>query len=300
MASPLCSGHLLEVSEDDCGVRLDVYLAYRVPDLSRRGAQALIESGEVLLNGRPARKSDTLRAGDTVELAQLGPGAWKKPSPDPAAPLNLVFADDQLVAIDKPSGMPSVPLSPDEVFTVAGALAARFPECAIIGRRPGDGGLVQRLDHGTSGLMLAARQLEAFGFLCQEQERGRISKAYYAVIPDQELPSRIDYRLAPAGPGGVRMRPTAKGGVPASTQIELLARRGGLALIQATIRHGARHQIRAHLASCGAPIVGDIAYQGKEHPRMLLHCREVFLNHPRTGEPMRLLCEPPQDFWPIP
>jgi 23S rRNA pseudouridine1911/1915/1917 synthase len=298
MAPPLSSEHLLEVSEEDRGVRLDVYLAYRVPQLSRRGAQALIESGDALVNGRPARKSEVLRPGDTVELAWLGPGAWKKPAPDPDAPVNLVFVDDELVAIDKPSGMPSVPLSPDEMFTVAGAVAARFPECATIGRRPGDGGLLQRLDRGTSGLMLAARRLEAFDFLCQEQEQGRISKAYYAVIPDQELPSRIDYRLAPAGPGGIRMRPTAKGGVPASTHIELLARRGGLALIQATIRHGARHQIRAHLASCGAPIVGDISYQGKEHSRMLLHCREVSLKHPRTGEQMRLLCDPPNGFWP--
>lgn len=290
----------LEVTQEEAGIRLDVYLAYRVPQLSRRGAQALIETGDALVNGRVAPKSQELAPGDLVELARLGPGNWQEPAPDPHAPFEVVQVDDDIVAINKPAGMPSVPLSPTELYTVAGALRAHFPECASIGHRPGDGGLLQRLDRGTSGLMLAGRNRSAFEFLRAEQEQGRMPKAYLAVVPDVDLPPRIDYRLAPAGTGGARMRPTASGGIAATTELALVARGRGLALVRATILHGARHQIRAHLSSCGAPIVGDELYGGDAHSRLLLHCHEIRFTHPKTAAKTIIRCEPPTESWLLP
>lgn len=290
---------LLHVTPQDEGTRLDVFLACRVPDLSRRHAQALVEAGEALLNGHKARKADELRAGDLVEMKSVPAGGWRSPAADPNAPLEVVHVDAAIIALSKPPGMPSVPLTSHELATVAGALVARFPECALVGRRPGDGGLLQRLDTSTSGLMLAARSQPHFDTLLAQQNAGQIPKIYFAVVPDIELPPVVSYGLEPSGPKGRQMRPAATGGVAARTELKLVSRGHGFALVQAMILHGARHQIRAHLASCGAPILGDELYGGAHFERLLLHAHELRLAHPLDGRGMVLRSELPVGFWPL-
>ena len=275
------------VDERGHALRLDAYLALVLKGVSRRRAQAIIEAGEITVNGRRVRKGDPLRAGDAVAVwSQPEIGPWQ-PRPDPAIAVAVVREEPSFLAVEKPSGIPSVPLEPGELGTLAGAVAARYPECAPLGRSPGDGGLLQRLDRGTSGLVLVARTGAAFDRLFAAQRRGEIEKTYTALVPARglPLPERIDAPLTGAGRGRGATA-VGPGGNPATTFVRSVTRLGAFALVEAAIHLGARHQIRAHLAHVGAPIAGDVRYGGPEIDglgRLFLHASRVRAPHPDDG-----------------
>jgi 23S rRNA pseudouridine1911/1915/1917 synthase len=265
----------LIVDERGHAVRLDSYLAKAIAGLSRRRAQALADAGDVTVNGRRARKGDELRAGDAIAVwSRPVPPRWP-PRPAPEIDLAVVREEASFLAVDKPSGIPSVPLDPGEPGTLAGAVAARFPECAALGRSPGDGGLLQRLDRGTSGLVLVARSEVAYRALSAAQRCGDVEKTYLALVARREAPwpERIDAPLD---------------GAPATTWIRSAEGAGAFCLLEAVIHRGRRHQIRAHLAHLGAPIAGDARFGGPAAPgleRLFLHARSIRAPHPETGAP---------------
>jgi len=283
------SGPWLVLSPDpeDLPARLDSWLAGRIEGLSRRKAAEMIAGGLVTLNGAVARKGATLAVGDEIAvLAAPRPRRWSA-APAPGVRLEVALEDPAFVAVVKPAGVASVPLRPDEPDTLAGAVAARFPECAPLGRSPGDSGLLQRLDGDTSGLLLAARNRRAFDRLLALQSAGRFEKVYLALVRGRpsDLPRSVEAPLAPAGGGGRLVRPDAKG-VPASTRLEPLRQVGEWLLLEATIAEGFRHQIRAHLASVGMPIAGDGPYRGPALPgleRLFLHSARLSFPHPEGG-----------------
>lgn len=278
----------LIVDEGGHAVRLDVYLARALGGVARRRVQALADAGDVTVNGRRARKGDALRAGDAVAVwAAPRPAAWT-PLPAGSIDLRVALEEPGFLVVEKPSGVPSVPLAPDEQGTLAGAVAARFPECAALGR-PGDGGLLQRLDRGTSGLVLVARNEAAYRALAGAQSGGEIEKAYAALVRRRAAPwpDRIDLALASAGGGGADVR-VADVGEPATTWIRSVSDYGEFSLVEAVIHRGRRHQIRAHLAHLGAPIAGDERYGGPGAPglgRLFLHAKGIRAPHPESGAP---------------
>ena len=282
--------HALEVPPTAAGRRLDVVVGEAL-GLSRTRVKALFESGAVRVDGRRPSKGDRARAGTQVEveLAEEAPALLAQPG----LPLRILYQDAHLVALDKPAGMPSHPLRPGETGTVANALVARFPECAGAGEDPREGGLVHRLDIETSGVLLAARDRATW-----EAVRGlfavrEVDKRYWALtsgpIADQ---GTVDLPLRHRGE--TRVEPAADGGEPgreAVSEFRMLARAGELALVEVRIRTGVLHQIRAHLAAIGAPVVGDVLYGGRPHPgleRFFLHACAVELVHPATGNPLRI------------
>ena len=275
------------VDERGHAVRIDAYLPLVIKGVSRRRAQGLIKAGDITVNGRRTRKGDSLRAGDAVAVwSQPEIGPWQ-PLPDPAIAFSVILEEPSFLAVDKPSGIPSVPLEPGEPGTLAGAVAARYPECAALGRSPGDGGLLQRLDRGTSGLVLVARTREAFDRLFKAQRRGELEKTYTALVSPRALPlpEVIDAPLTFAGRGrsAVAVNPS---GAPARTLIRAVTKVGAYALVEAAIHLGARHQIRAHLAHVDAPIAGDTRYGGPEiHGlgRLFLHASRIRAPHPDGG-----------------
>ncbi len=277
--------HLALTAEKQASpTRLDVWLSANVSDLSRRRAQRLILSGSVTLNDRRARKSDLVNEGDLVELhTDPAPKNWTA-LPEPQLDFETVYVDADLLAVVKPPGVPTVPLSPNEPGTLAGAIASRFPECAAIGRSPGDSGLIHRLDAETSGLLVAAKNTETFGRLLDMQHNDQIEKRYAALVKPTgaELPPTIDFPLGPTDRGGRRMRRDPSG-TPATTLVRLIEERGEFLLVGATIHRGLRHQIRAHLAHAGFPIVGDQLYGDatvKGSGRMFLHATSILMRHP--------------------
>jgi len=263
-------------------MRVDVWLAGAL-EVSRARVKELLERGAVLIGGRPPRKGDRTVAGTRVEVTLESEDP--RPVAQPELPLSILHLDPQLVAVDKPAGMPSHPLEPGERGTVVNALVARYPECADASADPREGGLVHRLDTLTSGALLAARTRQAWQAVREAFTGRQVDKRYLAVVSgpvadegeiDLPLRHRGDH-VEPALSGGGR---------EALTEFHVLARSGDAALLEVRIHTGVLHQIRAHLAAIGAPVLGDTAYGGRAHPgldRFFLHAARLGLAHPVTG-----------------
>jgi 23S rRNA pseudouridine1911/1915/1917 synthase len=280
----------LQLPPEVSGRRLDIVVG-EVLGLSRARVKSLFEKGAVRVDGRRPSKGDKATGGSRVEveLAEDAPALV----PEPGLTLPLLYEDAWLIAVDKPAGMPSHPLKPGETGTVANALVARFPEVALAAEEVREGGLVHRLDIDTSGVLLAARDRgtwEAVRALFRERA---VDKRYWALVSGPiadagaiELPLRHK--------GEARVEPALDGGEPgreALSEFRVLARAGELSLVEVRILTGVLHQVRAHLAAIGAPVVGDALYGGREAPglgRFFLHARALELLHPTRGVTLRV------------
>ena len=264
------AARVIDVAESASGERLDVFLARELPELSRARAKAMIDRGAVSVGGRTRTKSYRIRAGDRIELVELPEPVDFHCTPDPALDLVVLIETDDFVIVDKPAGVPSHPLGPEERGTLAGALVARYPEMREVGYRKREPGILHRLDTGTSGVMLAARNERAFGELREELRAGRIEKRYLArCVGEVEAPRIIDAPIAndPRDRRKVRACSDPReirrlGAQSARTEILASTRSPGGTLVEVRANHARRHQIRVHLAHIGHPLLGDVLYGG--------------------------------------
>ncbi len=288
----------------DGGARLDVALRAWLPGFSRERVRGLLREGRVRVDGAVARTGARVRAGARVIVSGVPPPGTPLPVASPELPLGGVHADEALVAVAKPAGMPTLPLEPDDTDTLASALVARFPELSGLGRSPLEAGILYRLDNETSGVVLAGRTAADFDALVRAQARGAIEKVYVALVagaPPAEVEIGWPVGHAPGDPARMVVqtgRRPVPGARPASTRVRVLARGPGAALVEARIRSGVRHQIRAHLAALGHPIAGDVPYGGAPGPvaRHFLHALAVELAHPRSGEAVRIAADVPEEL----
>jgi len=260
----------LEVTEEDDGVRLDVFLARHVPGLSRARAKALVAGAAVRVDGRLAKKSRVLAAGNRVVVDSLPGPVDFYAAPDPALDLVVLRETDAYVIVDKPAGIPSHPLEDRELGTLAGALVARYPEMRDVGYRRREPGLVHRLDTDTSGVMLAARNEETFERLRDDLRAGKIAKRYLARCAGEVIaPQILEAPIGNDPRDRRRVRVCADpreikrlGAQPARTEILDSAPAAGGSLVEVRANHARRHQVRAHLAWIGHPLLGDLLYGG--------------------------------------
>src|SRR5581483_5583493 len=141
-----------------------------------------------------------VEVGDTVELAREPvSGDALRPAPDPDVPLAILVERSELVIVAKPAGIPSQPLRAGELGTIANAIAFRFPECVAIGGDPRDGGLVHRLDIGTSGALVIARTMDAYRALRDAFGAGQVIKHYLAITDGHPVARECDGALAQRG-----------------------------------------------------------------------------------------------------
>jgi 23S rRNA pseudouridine1911/1915/1917 synthase len=284
----------LQAKKGEPLARLDVWLTSKLETLSRRKAGTMIQAGDVTVDGKRMKKGNALKPGSKVAIWATPPVEKWHPLPDPMISLEVIYEDDHLAAVDKPWGIPSTPLSPDEKGTLANGVVARFPACASLARSRGDGGLVQRLDRDTSGVVLVAKTAPVFDALVTMQSNDKIEKIYTALVPDaeRELPRVIRTALSRAGSGGRRVKPD-QNGAPARTAVRPIHRYDQWILVEAAIHQGRRHQIRVHLASAGFPIAGDPLYGAPDSPpglnRMFLHATKLRFAHPTTQREMELV-----------
>jgi 23S rRNA pseudouridine1911/1915/1917 synthase len=248
----------------DVADRADKALGRFYPDAGRRQLAELFDEGAVRINGKRARKGDRVAVGDVVELAREPvSGTALRPAPDPDVALDVLIERTEVVVVCKPAGIPSQPLRAGELGTVANAIAFRYPECVAIGDDPRDGGLVHRLDIGTSGVLVVARTLDAYHGLRDAFGAGLVVKRYVAITDGRPVSRDCD---APLAQRGKRVTVDVTEGLAAYTEIAVERASPTHALVNCIAQTGRMHQVRAHLAHVGAPITGDALYGGAPLP----------------------------------
>ncbi len=289
----------------DAKVRLDKFLAERLPDVSRSAVQRLLAGGQVTVNSELVKASYKVQPGDQV-VVHLAP----QETPELAAekiPLVLVYQDEHLLVVDKPAGMVVHPAPGHAGGTLVNALLAHAPELAASDSpRPG---IVHRLDRDTSGLILVARSEKVRRALQQQFKERQVAKAYLALLHGHLQPAwgRIE---APIGrdPRHRQRMAVLAGGREAITEYhvreqfahEVGPAAGRYSLVEAQPHTGRTHQIRVHFASIDHPVVGDSVYGRRNRSlpldRQFLHAWRLSFRHPVTRKTMELEAPLPQDL----
>lgn len=288
--------HEWTVEPSDAGARVDRSVGARL-GLSRGVLKDLFELHAVTVDGRRAKKGDTLAPGQRVVVTRAEAAA--EIQPDAAVTLSVLHEDEALLFVDKPASIACHPLKPGETGTVANALVARYPELATASADAREAGLCHRLDADTSGVLLVARTRAAHEAMRAAFGRaGAVDKHYLALVhgplSDEGV---IELALAHAGD---HVRPTlGDDGRPARTEFRVRARRGPFALVEVRLVTGVMHQVRAHLAAVGAPIVGDTLYDGPPEAtlgRFFLHAASLAVTHPLTGRRLEVRAPLPPEL----
>jgi 23S rRNA pseudouridine1911/1915/1917 synthase len=276
--------------------RLDIAVAQAL-GISRGDAQRAIEEGRVLVDGVARAKSFRLAGGEAVEAALREPGDL----PLEPGPLDIRFEDEHLVVLSKPAGMPVHPTAARRDGTLVNRLLgngiALFP-----GDDPDRPGIVHRLDAGTSGLMVVAKDEQAYRGLAEQFRHHDVDRRYLALVRGTPTNDHLIIE-APLERRGGRIVARATTGKAAATEIEVRERFERSTLVEARPRTGRTHQIRVHLSSAGHPILGDRRYGGggDEATRLgldrpFLHSCFIGFDHPVTGERIELEEPFPEDL----
>ncbi len=301
-AAPGSAGrHTFLVEASAAGRRLDIYLAERVPELSRARLQALIAAGHVTLARAPlarARPADRVRAGDRIEVA-IPPVEPASLEPEPI-PLVVLFEDDHLLVVDKPAGMVVHPGAGRQTGTLVHAVLARCPAMLGIGgeRRPG---IVHRLDKDTSGLLVVAKSETALRRLQADLGARNVTRTYLALVHGRVAhpAGTVDAPIARDRRQRTRMAVVASGR-RAITHYRVLERFPRATLLEVRLGTGRTHQIRVHCAHIGHPVVGDSVYARRPNPwgmrRQALHACGLAFPHPVDGREMAFEAPLPADL----
>lgn len=279
-----------------CGARLDHYLVQSLAGVSRKAVKRALDGGQVFIDGRCAGRAGILLAGG--ERIELTIAADLLPVAPPS--LAILWQNDDLLAIDKPASLPSHP-------TVAGRANALDLVSALlaadgVAMRPI---LLHRLDADTTGVLLFALTREANLALSRQFSDHRIEKTYLALVAGAPPAHFAVENHLRAGVRG-RTEAVTSGGLAARTDFRTLASSAGIALVEALPRTGRTHQIRAHLAGAGYPLLGDPLYGGPlvvtvqgaavAVRRHLLHARALAFAEPQSGARLMIEAPLPEDF----
>ena len=282
--------------------RVDAALA-RMLGLSRSVVVDLIESGEISKAGKVVTKSDKVSTGDVLEI--LMPTAKMPPTltATPIEGLDVVFNDEHIIVINKPAGVAAHPSPGWQGPTVIGAIIAAGYNVSTSGAAERQG-VVHRLDVGTTGLMVVAKDEASYANLKDQFRERVVKKVYHAMVQGHMDPSegtidapinrhpREDYRFA-----------VVADGKPSITHYKSLELFPAVSLLEIELETGRTHQIRVHFSALHHPLVGDLTY-GADHTiaerlemhRPWLHARQLAFTHPITGEYLSFECEYPSDL----
>ena len=284
------------------GARLDVALAALESELSRAQIRRLIESGHIRVSDERAKPAHRLRRGERIEGTVPEP---EESSVDPEPiPLEIVYEDEDVIVVDKPAGLVVHPAAGVRSGTLVNALLHHCKELSGVGgvRRPG---IVHRLDKGTSGLLVAAKNDHAHRALSAQFKAHSTGREYLALVRGQPKAQRgsIDADIGRHPSDRKRFSTRARSGRTAITHWAVERRLRELTLLRVRLETGRTHQIRVHLASIGLPVAGDPLYGGGRKvarelglERQALHAAVLGFEHPRTGEPLRMSSPLPEDL----
>ena len=297
----------LRITADEAGARLDAYLASQIEQWSRARLQKLIESEDVLVNGKPSKPSYKLREHDEVEVELIAPPADSFAPEN--IPLEIVYEDETLVVVNKPAGLVVHPAAGAPSGTLANALAYHFQTLPAIGVRPG---IVHRLDRDTSGLLVVAKTEAALEDLSDQFRDRTVFKSYVALVHGRVAAEsgRIEQPLARDRSNRTRMA-VVRGGRNALTLFRVRRSFERFTLLDVELKTGRTHHIRVHLAWMKHPVVGDETYGGgrdntikdpqlrarvRHLKRHCLHAEKLGFTHPATKEFVKFESPLPEDL----
>ena len=288
----------LTAATEHAGIRLDAFLSADGA-LTRSQAARLIAEGRVRVNGRPAAKSARLSGGETVTVDVPAPRETALTPQD--IPLDVVYEDDDVIVVNKPTGLVVHPAPGHPDGTLVNALLHHCGDSLSgIGgeKRPG---IVHRIDRDTSGLIIAAKNDAAHLALSAQLKDHSLSRTYECLVTGnmKQDSGTVDAPIDrnPADRKKMAVVPTGRRAV---THWEVVARYPGVTHLRCRLETGRTHQIRVHMAYIGHPILGDTVYGAKKPVPGLtgqcLHATGLRFVHPRTGEPVELRCPLPPEF----
>jgi 23S rRNA pseudouridine1911/1915/1917 synthase len=284
------------------GMRVDAGLA-KLLGLSRTAVATMTESGDVLVDGRQAAKSDRLIAGAWLEVTLPEPPRPVVVTPIPVEGLVILHEDDDIVVVDKPVGVAAHPSPGWTGPTVIGGLAAAGVRVSTSGSAERQG-VVHRLDVGTTGVMVVAKSEHAYTVLKRAFKERTVDKRYHGLVQGLPDPSvgtidapidrhpRHDYRYA-----------VVAGGKPSVTHYEVMEAFRSASLVDIRLETGRTHQIRVHFSALKHPCVGDLTYGADpvlakrlKLTRQWLHARSLSFDHPDDGHRVEFVSDYPDDL----
>ena len=295
------------VEKEHEGARLDAFVA-SVSDLSRSAAAKLIECGDITVCGRVQTTKYQLKTGDTVEVNEPVPVEYEAVAEN--IPLDIIFEDEDIIVVNKPSGMVVHPAPGNYSGTLVNALLyhCRDSLSGIGGvMRPG---IVHRIDKDTSGLLVVAKNDMAHRALSEELERHGIVREYHALVrggfKNAEGTVSLPIGRHPVDRKRMAVLPTDPSARPAVTHYKVVESYGQISYLKLRLETGRTHQIRVHMSHLGHALLGDEVYSTnktlfeKQHAPLFdgqaLHAKRLELTHPRTGERLNFECELPDNF----
>jgi 23S rRNA pseudouridine1911/1915/1917 synthase len=292
-------------------VRLDLFLSSQLADETRSTIQRLIESGNILVDGREARPSLKLKGGESISI-QLPEPVAARPMPE-SIPLEVLHEDGDLIVINKPAGMVVHPGPGNSSGTLVNALLAHCTDLSGIGGelRPG---IVHRLDKGTSGVMVVAKNDRSHQALSAQFSVHSIKRIYQALVygsPQQDS-GRLEGQIGRHPTDRLRRSGLARHGKHAVTRWRVRGRYGRICLVELRLETGRTHQIRVHMSEAGFPLLGDPLYpdggrfNNLTDPRLrklittlarqALHARTLGFVHPASGDYLEFSVDMPADM----
>ena len=292
----------LSIPDGLAGERVDAALS-RMLGISRNVIVGLIDAQEVVMDGKPVAKSLKVSAADQIEITMPPAKGEARLIATPIEGLDVVYDDEYVVVINKPVGIAAHPSPGWQGATVVGAIFAAGYQLATSGAAERQG-VVHRLDVGTSGLMVVAKNEIAYSSLKDQFRNRTVSKIYHALVQGHMDPTvgtidapidrhpREDYRFA-----------VVANGKPSVTHYKTLEVFPAVSLLEIELETGRTHQIRVHFAALHHPLVGDLTYgadpslaQRLSISRPWLHAKDLAFNHPATGERISFTADYPADL----
>jgi 23S rRNA pseudouridine1911/1915/1917 synthase len=288
----------LVVPKEHGRMRLDLFLARSLPEFSRSRIQQLIRAGFVRVGGATTRPNQSVRSGDEIEVTE--PPLEKIETEPEAIPLTILYEDDDLIVINKASGMTVHPGAGHREHTLVNALLHHCSTLSGIGgkERPG---IVHRLDKETSGCLVAAKNDVAHRELSKQFAARTAEKIYLALAAGKlrQQTGVIENTIGRHPVHRKRMSVSSPRGRIAKTEYRVVHSSEEASLVECRLHTGRTHQIRVHLHHLGNPVLGDKIYAprfAKDFPRQMLHAWKLGFRHPRTGEWKHFEAPLPDDF----
>lgn len=283
---------------DNDGIRIDKYLLDKL-DISRNKIQKLINDNNILVNGKSVKTSYIVRVDDLIECDFLYKEKINILPED--IPLDIVYEDDDLLVVNKPSGMVVHPAVGNYSHTLVNALMYHCNNLSQVNGviRPG---IIHRIDADTSGLLLVAKNDMAHVDLAKQISEKSVKREYIALVDGviKEDTATIDAPIGRDVKNRKKMCVTADNSKDAITNIKVIERYKNSTLITCSLLTGRTHQIRVHMNYIGHSVINDPVYGSKKLVDSLfgqmLHARKIGFVHPRTHEYMEFTCEPPEKF----